>query len=69
MYLWRVRLDQSKPTAELIKVFSDHAAMVWRVQWNVTGTVLASSGDDGSVKTWRCNPSGVWELAGTMRPE
>lgn len=24
----------------------DHHAEVWRVEWNITGTILASSGDD-----------------------
>eukprot|EP00594_Rhizosolenia_setigera_P007868 CAMPEP_0178968760 /NCGR_PEP_ID=MMETSP0789-20121207/18448_1 /TAXON_ID=3005 /ORGANISM="Rhizosolenia setigera, Strain CCMP 1694" /LENGTH=411 /DNA_ID=CAMNT_0020654755 /DNA_START=282 /DNA_END=1514 /DNA_ORIENTATION=+ len=28
---------------------------VWRVAWNVTGTVLASSGDGGIVKLWKCD--------------
>jgi WD40 repeat protein len=35
----------------------DHKAEVWRVEWNLTGTVLASSGDDGSVRLWKANLS------------
>ena len=36
-------------------------AEVWRVKWNVTGTVLASSGDDGKVRLWKPDPtSGEW---------
>jgi len=32
--------------------FTDHGegVAVWRVSWNVTGTILASSGDDGKVR-------------------
>ena len=37
------------------------AAEVWRVKWNITGTVLASSGDDGQVRLWKPDPtSGEW---------
>ena len=30
----------------------EHKSEVWHVEWNVTGTVLASSGDDGIVILW-----------------
>ncbi|GKY91330.1 hypothetical protein MPSEU_000105200 [Mayamaea pseudoterrestris] len=33
-------------------------ASAWRCQWNVTGTVLASSGDAGVVQLWKSNSEG-----------
>ena len=33
---------------------------IWRCQWNVTGTVLAGSGDGGLVRLWKCNNGGEW---------
>lgn len=33
--------------------FDDHNCTVWRICWNVTGTVLASSGDDGCVRMFK----------------
>lgn len=33
--------------------FEDHSSQVWRVSWNITGTILASSGDDGLVRLWK----------------
>jgi nucleoporin SEH1 len=33
----------------------------WKCQWNVTGTVLASSGDAGIVQLWKSNPQGEWK--------
>ena len=42
--------------------FRDHKAEVWHVEWNVTGTVLASSGDDGVVRLWtRVGASTEWK--------
>jgi hypothetical protein len=35
------------------EVFECMFAQVWRVEWNVVGSVLASSGDDGSVMLWK----------------
>lgn len=33
----------------------------WRCQWNVTGTVLASSGDGGAVMLWKNDFHGKWK--------
>lgn len=33
----------------------------WRCQWNVTGTVLASSGDCGVVRLWKSDFQGQWK--------
>lgn len=33
--------------------FDDHGSTVWRVCWNSTGTILASTGDDGCVRVWK----------------
>jgi len=41
-------------TIETAAQFDDHFCTVWRVAWNITGTVLASSGDDGCVRLWKC---------------
>lgn len=38
-------------------------AEVWRVEWNVSGTMLASSGDDGVVSLWRPDARGQWTLS------
>ena len=38
----------------------EHNSEVWRVEWNVTGTLLASSGDDGQVRLWRASLQGTW---------
>jgi len=39
-------------------VLKAHNAPVWRVQWNLTGSVLASSGDDSHVFLWKSNSKG-----------
>lgn len=45
-------------------------SQTWRCQWNVTGTVLSSSGDGGMVKLWKNDFQGRWkcvsEIVGDM---
>lgn len=39
---------------------NSHGAEVWRVDWNMTGTVLASSGDDSTIRLYKADFSGQW---------
>jgi len=41
--------------------FDDHGCTVWRVCWNVTGTILASSGDDGCVRMFKMHGKKLWK--------
>lgn len=43
----------TKFEVQLVAQFDNHNSQVWRVSWNITGTVLASSGDDGCVRLWK----------------
>uniref|UniRef100_A0A8C5WJX7 SEH1 like nucleoporin n=1 Tax=Leptobrachium leishanense TaxID=445787 RepID=A0A8C5WJX7_9ANUR len=47
--------------------FDHHNSQVWRVSWNITGTVLASSGDDGSVRLWKANYMENWKCTGVLK--
>ncbi len=49
-----------------VAVLSEHNAEVWRVEWNLSGTVLASSGDDGAVRLWRADAAGTWALTNVV---
>lgn len=46
---------------ETVAKLHDHHQEVWRVQWNSTGTILSSAGDDGKVRLWKCNYMDQWQ--------
>ncbi|TPX37745.1 hypothetical protein SmJEL517_g00605 [Synchytrium microbalum] len=54
---------------EMIADFGDHNAEVWRVEWNVTGTILSSSGDDGMVRLWKATYLDEWRCMGIIGAE
>jgi nucleoporin SEH1 len=45
---------------EMVGQFEGHGD-VQRVNWNVTGTVLSSSGDDGRIRMWKQDHLGNWK--------
>mmetsp|Transcript_63393 Transcript_63393/g.74204 ORF Transcript_63393/g.74204 Transcript_63393/m.74204 type:complete len:417 (+) Transcript_63393:637-1887(+) len=40
---------------------------VWRVEWNITGTVLASSGDGGKVQLWKSDFCDRWKCVSDVQ--
>ncbi|XP_060533334.1 nucleoporin SEH1 [Cylas formicarius] len=51
----------TKLDIQTVAQFDDHNSTVWRVCWNVTGTILASSGDDGCVRMFKMNYLNSWK--------
>ncbi|KAH7098111.1 WD40 repeat-like protein [Auriculariales sp. MPI-PUGE-AT-0066] len=54
---------------EEVASFDDHSARVSKVEWNLTGTVLASSGHDGRVRLWKASYSNIWRPMGYVTAE
>lgn len=45
---------------QLAAVDIKSAIDVWRLEWNITGTILAASGDDTAVHLWKSDFKGDW---------
>jgi WD40 repeat protein len=65
---WAVKPYSVLPTTAVpVSAFDEHNNLpVWRVEFNVTGTVLASSADDGTLRLRRQNLSGAWETVASI---
>lgn len=71
MKIWKVQIQPEKQKVEAKEVasFEDHQSEVWRVEWNITGTILASSGDDGVVRLYKANFNGEWKCLSMITGE
>ena len=54
-------LDTGDFKIETVARLNNHQQEVWRVEWNSTGTILASAGDDGRIRLWKCNHMNEWK--------
>ncbi|KAK3760077.1 hypothetical protein RRG08_064747 [Elysia crispata] len=65
--------QNSTPEAEVVVLNFTYLAgvrqNVWRVSWNITGTILASSGDDGCVRLWKANYLDNWKCFQVLKPD
>ncbi|KAK7505768.1 hypothetical protein BaRGS_00003039 [Batillaria attramentaria] len=57
----------SKFEMRQVAVFDEHESQVWRASWNVTGTILASSGADGFVRMWKANYLDNWKCISVLK--
>ncbi|KAG8216457.1 WD40-repeat-containing domain protein [Butyriboletus roseoflavus] len=77
--IWKVRPGEDndateaegepKWTGTIVADFDHHKSAVGRVEWNITGTVLSSAGNDGRVRLWKATIGSVWRPAGSIGVE
>ncbi len=53
---------------QLVAKLGHHKAEVWRVSWNMSGTMVASTGDDGVARLWKADYRGAWLPTLTAQP-
>ncbi|KAF8231012.1 WD40 repeat-like protein [Tricholoma matsutake] len=58
--------EEGKWTASIVADFDHHKSAVGRVEWNITGTVLSSAGNDGRIRLWKATSGSVWRPAGSI---
>ncbi|KAF5351136.1 hypothetical protein D9756_008241 [Leucocoprinus leucothites] len=63
-------VDSEDPKWSVINMIKvEHKSAVSRVEWNVTGTILSSAGNDGRIRLWKATPDGEWKSAGSIGVE
>jgi len=61
--------DSYKWSANVVADFDHHRSTVGRVEWNITGTVLSSAGNDGRIRLWKATVGNVWRPFGSIGVE
>lgn len=67
--IWKLKMQEGghlEANVEEVAVKHHHDSEVWRVEWNVAGTMLASTGDDGTVRLWKSDFEGNWTCVNTI---
>lgn len=53
--------DNGDLRIETVAKLNEHKGEVWGVTWNMTGTILSSSSDDGKLRMWKSNYLNEWK--------
>ncbi|ETW75791.1 hypothetical protein HETIRDRAFT_66253 [Heterobasidion irregulare TC 32-1] len=65
----RAEADETRWTCSIVADFDHHKSTVGRVEWNITGTILSSAGNDGRIRLWKATTGNVWRPAGNITVE
>ncbi|XP_062074533.1 protein SEH1 [Humulus lupulus] len=69
--LWHLGLTpdtNGRLLVEQVALLSGHGGEVWQMEWDMSGMTLATTGNDGVVRLWQSNLSGVWHEQATFEP-
>ena len=61
--------DVPKLDISLLSAFNDHIGEVWKVSWNLTGTILSSCGDDGFIRLYKANYANKFQCMSVISAE
>lgn len=61
--------DNLKLEISLLNAFNDHIGEVWKVSWNLTGTILSSCGDDGLIRLYKANYANKFQCMSVISAE
>ncbi|KAH9174724.1 WD40 repeat-like protein [Lactarius sanguifluus] len=61
--------EDAKWTGSVVADFDHHKSSVGRVEWNITGTILSSAGNDGRIRLWKPTTGNIWRPAGHITVE
>ncbi|ODV81991.1 WD40 repeat-like protein [Suhomyces tanzawaensis NRRL Y-17324] len=64
-----IELPGGELKVETLAKLNDHKLEVWRVSWNLTGTILSSAGDDGKIRLWKCNYLNEWKCMSVINTD
>ncbi|KAL0312483.1 UNVERIFIED_CONTAM: protein SEH1 [Sesamum radiatum] len=55
-------------SAQKLATLAGHDSEVWEMEWDMSGTTLATTGSDGVVRLWQSNLNGVWHEQAVLTP-
>ncbi|KAJ4838002.1 epoxide hydrolase, soluble (sEH) [Turnera subulata] len=69
--IWHLGMNpdlDGRLSMERVALLSGFDGEVWQMEWDMSGTTLATTGTDGMVRLWQSNLNGVWHEQAAVEP-